>query len=508
MTQIGEGSANQKIYIEKPEEKDEISIRISLFYDGTLNNRINIDEREAAKLNQVGPSGESGSLGSYYKYRKDDGSSSYDNGRTNIAIMEPHLRKQAEGYDIAVKEYIEGQGTFNLSGDSFIGYAMGGGDSGVASRAEQGIDRGLTLAVKDINTSKLCIKKLTVDVFGFSRGAATARYAIHLALHGSTKQYDEMGDQYIQAVLPIIELVANRGIEIYENAVEICFAGLYDTVLSYYASQILKFKWVGNRLQQKAVKHAKKVLHLAAADEHRADFPLHNIKSAGSKGEEYYLPGVHSDVGGSYNKASDRAIETETDPGKKVYMETTHENKVILASTKRDIVEEDRTNLINQGWYLDKQIQVKPVQSMRRRGLNTAYHTVGYELNVERDNICSAYCNIPLKLMAKYARDKDVKLKFNNKLDRRAKLVLATSPDLEELEIKIRQYIEKVKGNGVSKAEDWLSQKTDWGSYITKHKIRNKHFNFSSHPKLGYSPRIKKDQQTNRLKRIRYIYNA
>ena len=504
MSQYGEGTATQNIYVETPEDKEEISVRLSLFYDGTLNNRVNIEEREAVQLQQIGPSGEVGIFSPYNRH-KGDGDTSYDNGRTNIAIMEPHLRKKSEGYEIALKAYIEGQGTFNLKGDNRKGYALGGGDSGVASRAEQGIERGLDKIAGQIDPNDFCIKKLTIDVFGFSRGAATARYAIHLLLKGSTKWENEDGDGYAQDVSPILELIANRGIEIQEKAVEICFAGLYDTVLSYYGSQKLPFKWVGNLLQQTAVRHAKKTLHLAAADEHRADFPLHNIRSAGSKGEEYFLPGVHSDVGGSYNTASELALEAETDPNKKVFMKTTSENKIILKSSKQKKLENDMNTLVEQGWYYDDNKEIKIIEhKIQKKRLNGKITTNAYfyELEVDREGICSAYCNIPLKIMAKYARDSEVKLKLNNKLDRRAEIILKPHDDLQALEKKITAYISNKKGNGLSKAEDWIGDNQPLNKFLIDRKIRHDHFNFSSHPGWGYTPRIKNG------KRRRYVYKA
>jgi len=487
MTQYGEGTATQNIYNEKPKEKKEINVRLSLFFDGTLNNRVNIEEREKAKLNNLIAS-------PYYSHKTDDGNNSYDNGRTNIAIMEPHLLDTSKGYDLALKEYIEGQGTFNLEGDSTIGYVMGGLSSGVAGRAVQGIECGLLLIIKNIKSSKYCIKKLTIDVFGFSRGAATARYAIHLLLKGSAKLSNEYSDSYMQETPPLIENIANHGVEIHENAVEILFAGLYDTVLSYYGSQKLKFKWLGNVLQQNAIKHAKKALHLAAADEHRQDFPLHNIKSAGSKGEEYYLPGVHSDVGGSYNTASDLAIEAEIDPDKKVYMLSTNEKElIILKSIKKNKLKKDREKLIKQAWYNEDQIKI-----------NSQYHgrSSSHQLIVNRESISSAYCNIPLKVMAKYSRDENVNLELNVKLDRRANIILKPYDELSDLENKIHQYISEKKGNGLSKAEDWLSENSSWNKFIITNKIRNKHFNFSAHPGWGYSPRIKNGNRT------RYVYKA
>src|SRR5690606_9356299 len=106
---------------------------------------------------------------------KDD---SYANGRTNIAIMEEQvLTPSKENESYIIKIYTEGPGTDNLAGDDRTGYGMGGGDTGVKSKVQSGIASAIN-ALQDLGlkAEKFYIKKLTLDVFGFSRGAAGARY--------------------------------------------------------------------------------------------------------------------------------------------------------------------------------------------------------------------------------------------------------------------------------------------------------------------------------------------
>ena len=51
----------------------------------------------------------------------------------------------------------------------------------------------------------------------------------------------------------------------------------------------------------------------ASAEEHRMHLSLHNINSAKAKGEQYFLPGVHSDIGGGYLDAgSDASLPWNT----------------------------------------------------------------------------------------------------------------------------------------------------------------------------------------------------
>ena len=93
-------------------------------------------------------------------------------------------------------------------------------------------------------------------------------------------------------------------------------------------------------------------------------------------------------------------------------------------------------------------------------------------------------------------------LKINNKLDRRAGIILRPYSDLEVLESKIEEYISSKKGNGVSKAEDWIGENEPLNQYIIDNKIRHNYFNFSSKVGPGYSPNIKGG------KRVRYVYKA
>ena len=482
MTQLGESVAIIPPPPKEPEpqeqERKPIKLRISLFFDGTMNNRMNIEAREKKTA--------------AYQKHGDDGSS-YENGRTNIAIMEPHLKETAKDYDFYHKEYIEGIGTFTEGNDSTIwGGGFGAGDSGVVTRAEEGIGKVLQwiLDHEDVDKYENEITKLSIDVFGFSRGAAAARYAIFLLLKDKNKELKGRLEGY--------------GYVVADDAVEAKFAGLYDTVLSYKLSQL--FKGSSNRLEQKAIKYAKKAIHLAAADEHRKNFPLHNIKGAKANGgEEYYLPGVHSDVGGSYNLANETEIQkliAEELKQKKslniTYMLEAKEKMKINDGWYFDVLE-DKKNLVKQGWY--KEVDLKGNENP----LNEIWIEKEYDweddfeeeenpyasLYVDRKNIHTAYSNIPLKIMADFARKSGGDLTIDAKLEDRADIVIKGS-DLNKLEGLVK---DSVSSKSASNPDYWL--KSD---VITEY--RNKHLNFSSKAGLTNGPRMKKN------KRVRYIYDA
>ncbi len=157
----------------------------------------------------------------------------------------------------------------------------------------------------------------------------------------------------------------------------------------------------------------------------------------------------------------------------------------------------DRDDLIAQGWY--KRDQIKVAASAWDEGVATQY-----ALTVKRPDIRSAYCNIPLKIMAEYARKPEVKLMISAKLERRANTILAPEKDLRELEGIIRNYIASNKN---SKAKDWIDDKAPLNNEALK-AIRNRYFHFSSKPGMGYNPRFVYDFVANKYRRRRFVYDA
>lgn len=298
-----------------PKDKEPLTIRIILMCDGTNNNRANILEREKSERSEVSKS---------YSDFADVGNgadSSYDNGRTNIAIMEPHIvQGENAGYSMVVKVYVEGQGTLAFHKDDTKGLAFAAGLTGISQRARMGINNALEALYDKLFKIKkpddYFIQHVDVDVFGFSRGAATARHAIHLITEREVVVVGDPSGYSTQTVVtnqPLYErLMTTYGYrEMSANRVKIIFAGLYDTVVSFACSQLAP-AWIANNTQdQRGVAKAKFALHLAAADEHRQDFPLHKIQSAldAGTGAEYYFPGAHSDIGGSYNLANEFLLE-------------------------------------------------------------------------------------------------------------------------------------------------------------------------------------------------------
>ncbi len=337
---------------ENPQEKSiNTTIRVSVFFDGTANNRTNTEQR--LKNTDV-----------YNSLKAPFGDSSYENDYTNISKLEQLILSddQAEHF---LHVYIEGAGTQDNNRDIPQGLAEGRGTTGVIAKVEKGIERVVDLIERIHLEKTTTIETVYLDAFGFSRGAAAARYFIHAAL--------ERNDTNVKKILE------SKGYTVF--AVKIKFIGLYDTVASY------GFKHGDDTtdLHLDAVSSAEKVVQLAAAEEHRKNFRLTNINSAGNKGKQIFLPGVHSDIGGGYRDYAEEKNHQILD------IDTAWAGD----ETKKLFIKE-RDWLIHSGWYTAAEIETPNFWN---------------ELKVNRTGIRNTYNRIPLHLMADYAINTGLKFK-------------------------------------------------------------------------------------------------
>ncbi len=310
---------------------------------------------------------------------------------------------------------------------------------------EAKVEKALQDVVKKIKKAhpdkSIVIEKLTLDVFGFSRGAAGARNFIHKALFGE-------GD----CLSILSRLVDELGYTV--GQVEVCFVGLYDTVSSF--GYLLPLNSNNTRaLHLDAVANAKAVVHLAAADVHRKYFALTDIGSAAGKGRQYFLPGIHSDIGGGYR---DNGTETQT-----IYRGFEFNAQA------------ERARLIDAGWYTEKEITLN---SSGDELLSVA------TLTVKRPNIGNGYSQIPLHLMAGYARESKINIISELESDE------PVPAKLRQVHTKLQEYI-NAQGPYSSKAEDWHCNDLGW-----LRQLRHDYFHFSARLKMGHTPCFKRGQRS------------
>lgn len=300
---------------------------VNVFFDGTLNN--------------------------YYNANKRNDNTSYGNDLSNVARMWVPIRNEKSKCAI----YIDGMGTTRFQNDTTDGYAYGDGDTGVMARADSAFAQ-IHQKVWDANGQTIP-PVVRINVYGFSRGAATARTFVHWFNTERQQRFKDNADKW-------------QGVNAQVN-----FVGLFDTVSSYapkedrdsLTSKVPKKGAFDNDVSQLHLNfssgYAKKVVHITAGDEHRANFSLTNIASAKGLGIGYELeiPGSHSDVGGSYHQE-----EIEKKP-----------------------MDEDMAHFVLQkGWF--EQGDLKPhydgtiVTRIGTRKVFGQYHKVGLAIMVDKAN--------------------------------------------------------------------------------------------------------------------------
>jgi len=383
-------------------KKKAVRIRLSLFFDGTLNNRCNTSARLSGNATEDELS-----------------HGSFQNDYSNVAKLEWSLARKSRGFDLAYGCYVEGIGTLDREGDSLMAAATGMGpwrsDTGVTDKVRLGVKWALA-TVRRRKRSTEEIKDLHIDVFGFSRGAAAARHFVHKAIIDESSMLRKQ--------------IAADGYSIGE--VKISFVGRFDTVASYGV-----IHWNDTRdLDLDAVAKADKVIQLAAAEEHRANFRLTDIKSAirEGKGKQVFLPGVHSDIGGGYVDE-----EPEKRGLRRVYIDGT-----ILSAAMdrrmRESLQGEAEWFKRQGWLTEAEVTINRESTLEG-------HL--YTLRSERSSVRNTYSLIPLHLMAEFATQSGI----GWNADLRSKY--AVPPDLKAWLDALRKY---ALDGANSTPQDWFDK--------------------------------------------------
>ena len=408
------------------DQKKPINFTFGVFLDGTLNNMYDTEVRQLAEGKKVAnASGLYVSKTDAFAIYKDHGDpkgmeSSYENDLSNPAILYKNYTIDITNKIFRI--YTEGIGTNTApkeqggtlskedykDNDIMQGPAFGMGSSGIMDNVKKAI----TDAVKELKKIKSDQKigTITFDVFGFSRGAAAARHFVHVVTHPaynpkvyrgkySTSILDLQNNplplSYEHKTMPhfgvLGQLLQEAGLLDAETKVNVRLVGIYDTVPHHGLFQWNDIKDLG----LDNVNKADYVVHMIAADEHRANFSLVDISSvaktspeSGKKGGiELIYPGVHCDVGGAYE-------EGRPDNPKR-----------IDATTLSSSLEPLRKELIRQGWFQEDEIFIKS----DLLGVATGTYSL-FRLEGKRKHLSNQYSYIPLHIMAQFCTKKKLPL--------------------------------------------------------------------------------------------------
>ena len=275
--------------------RPKVTVEAGIFFDGTGNSRDNtgtferrVDEcltaQAAGAISEETCSAEISQLME----------GSYLNAETNVAKLRdlylPFSTSTLIIENHRYPVYVSGVGTKSGKEDDAWAMGTGTGERGILAKMTLACDELGAYISRDVSSP---IDDLILDVFGFSRGAATARHFVN-----------EVGDGASGALGQSFQKL---GIT-WPKTVTIRFLGLFDTVAAVV--DILGADFSAHNTNNGGVRvdiaadSVQRAVHLTARDEWRYNFSLNSLR--GSDGRlpdhfnEWVLPGAHSDIGGGY----------------------------------------------------------------------------------------------------------------------------------------------------------------------------------------------------------------
>lgn len=362
---------------------------------------------------------------------------SYGNAVTNVAkLWDSYLENEVESEGVITYRrsvYAPGAGTKTGDSDVLYGAATGMGEAGVIRQVSEAFSQ-LALRLRETLQGR-AIDKLTLDLFGFSRGAAAARHAAHEINLGRSGR--------------LAQVLEDSGI-LWPEHVQIRFVGIFDSVAAIVNP--LAGDLLAHNDRNYPVKlyldpcKVGKAVHLTAAHEHRKNFALNSLRnSSGSLPEnfkEITLPGVHSDIGGGYSDSQREEVLLSP-------MLQVPQNRIRWPekTAQWDNLEALRREVVAEGWigpYCLPVQQADPTKSFGSDGLAgleiaTRHHdhpapNGRAELGLRMlRQIRGEYSRIPLRLMHRLAVEKGVPLDEIDPTEETVSVPAELEPILQEV---------------------------------------------------------------------------
>ena len=416
------------------------SLRITLCFDGTMNNKNNTDARRA----------------NTETFQDHDDDASYENDYSNVARL----------WDVTTDHriYVEGVGTEDGKGDSLIGGATGSFSRGIRAKIRKGCEEVAKYVKSQLGSDEI-LDQLTIDVFGFSRGAATARnftYEISKAAYkarpnvngGMVTHYTDSDRKIVSSEnLPEGGLLGyffeQQKLKFRNWAnVKVGLLGVYDTVSSYSGETLIpNFSNDVRELSLNSLAKAKHIVHFTAENEFRKNFALTRV----NRGVEKAFPGVHCDIGGAYENGPELV---------------TIERSYLSKSSLEPI----RERLLREGWYDEEELQIK------KKGFGAYYNLVG-----DKNYVHKEYSYVLLHFMQEYF----IKYKGEGSIETvESKYSIDTHKDLKTFKDKVKNYALNLENTSPLSFSDQMSM--DNKSLLWE--LRKNYLHRSAKAKIGMGP--------------------
>jgi hypothetical protein len=256
------------------------------------------------------------------------------------------------------------------------------------------------------------IDGIEFDVFGFSRGAAAARHFVN--------EINRKRQGPLASALPATGARFVSTFDV-DRDTRVGFVGLFDTVVSYGSLADgfnVRSGDTGPLRIGLPAGCARQVVHLAARDEHRANFMLTTVTP---QHREIKLPGVHSDIGGGYNAFTegplmliapihyDEPLEAlprlTTDLTQSRAWREAEQLRHVWNRRLGDIDAANPDALTVDAWMVIREQQASHENAVRQR-IPTVYATLRLKRAID-----PSYQLIPLRVMHKLALEAGVALK-------------------------------------------------------------------------------------------------
>ncbi|MCR8913564.1 DUF2235 domain-containing protein [Marinobacter panjinensis] len=280
------------------DEQHGIHLEVGIFTDGTLNNATNtrvfaeqlekecLAPFENEEINQDECERRIGLMSG----------ASYTNEPSNVAKLRDLYTSDnvvSDGitkYRYAV--YEPGVGSKTGSDDNVYGAATGLGNSGVIRQVERAFSELSQQVLMDARGRS--VDRMTIDLFGFSRGAAAARHAANEIRLGRS---GELAKAFEKNRISWPDEVRIRFVALFD-----CVAGIANWPSGDLFAHNEKNSPVKLYLDPDDIGQA---VHLTAMHERRKNFALNSLRdqqgNLPDNFREIALPGAHSDIGGGYS---------------------------------------------------------------------------------------------------------------------------------------------------------------------------------------------------------------
>jgi Uncharacterized alpha/beta hydrolase domain (DUF2235) len=404
-----------------------VIVRIGLFFDGTGNNASNTALGETCRASTGDELGQSGTyqaaIAAHCKPYMLEPSSSYDSGISNVVrLFNLYLDDSQQPYKIKspyanikryyyVPIYIDGIGTTAGQPDSLLpGYSFGTGDTGMIERVQQTLSQTVltNLNIFAASTSDVFIEALEFDVFGFSRGAAAARHCVN--------EINRKESGPLNKVVLYTKAQFKDGFHLRDN-VAVNFVGLFDTVVargSLADGFNVRAGKTGPLHVGLPAGCAHQVVQISARDEHRANFVLTTVQP---QHRDIALPGVHSDIGGGYNK---------TEEGPQMLIEPIHSIEALQHRDGKSYAPDPKESVASQNAEAQRLVWKEKLGNIDDSCLTVDCWRVLQQMRTDLTNVVKtirpvmyatvklkrpidpSYQLIPLRLMHKVAKDAGV----------------------------------------------------------------------------------------------------